>query len=91
MVRRKKEKVKAFCGNHYAGFAPAAEPSLPRPVVPPRGGNAMPIEPVPGSPPTVPPIPPDIVPPVKEPEPDRLPDEEPVPNPDENDKPVKWN
>jgi hypothetical protein len=51
----------------------------------------MHIEPVPGSPPTVPPIPPDIVPPVKEPEPDRLPDEEPLPNPDENDRPVKWN
>jgi hypothetical protein len=50
----------------------------------------MALDPVPGSPPTVPPIPPDIVPPVKEPEPDRLPGEEPVPNPDENDRPVKW-
>ena len=91
MVRCKTEKVKAFCANHYAGFGAITEPSVLRPVLPPRGGNAMHIEPVPGSPPTVPPIPPDIVPPVKEPEPDRLPDEEPLPNPDENDRPVKWN
>jgi hypothetical protein len=52
--------------------------------------SPMSIEPIPGSPPTVPPIPPDLVPPVKEPEPDRLPDEVPLPNPDENDRPVKW-
>ena len=51
----------------------------------------MAIEPIPGSTPTVPPMPPNIVPPVKEPEPDRLPDEEPLPNPDENDRHVRWN
>jgi hypothetical protein len=49
----------------------------------------MHIEPVPT--PGGPPMPPDVVPPIKEPEPDRLPDEEPLPNPDENDKPPKWN
>ena len=90
MVRCKKGKVKVFYANHYAGFGPVEEPSLPQLVVTSRGGTAMALEPIPGSPPTVPPIPPDMVPPVREPEPDRLPDEDPVPNPDENDRPAKW-
>ena len=64
-----------------------------RHVVSLEGELMMPIEPtpLPGQPVPVPPMSPDIVPPVKEPEPERLPDEDPAPNPDENDRPPKWN
>jgi hypothetical protein len=76
------------------GVAPKSRPtSMTRQgtVQPAEGNHTMAILPTPEPTPTPAPTPPPFPEPkpVREPDPDRLPDEAPVPNPDENDAPLK--